>query len=194
MKDSNSFKKNYASSREILELLENGALIIVLLSQPLGGALLLKHLTFKLLDKIWGKYNQARLRQSIKRMVDRKLLEIKKEGEETEITVTEKGKKLLLRYNFQRMQLEKPKVWDKKWRVVIFDINEGKKVMRDSLRNKIKSLGFYPLQKSVFVTPYPCEKEVAFLRQYFGIGDEVSYFIATNLEEESFLKKEFKLD
>lgn len=186
-------KRSYPSSKEILELLEAGALIAIIWMSPYGGAELVKQLTFKILDKVWGKYDQARLRQNLKRLVDRRLLDIKQEGKETIVVVSEKGKKLLLRYNLKEIRLNKPKVWDHKWRIVIFDIGEDKKILRDRLRDTIKSLGLYPLQKSVFVTPYLCRKEIAFLRQYYGIGDEVSCFTAVDLEEEEFLKKKFNL-
>lgn len=43
--------------------------------------------------------------------------------------------------------------WDKKWRVVIFDIEEKEKRTRNALRQKLVSLGFGELQKSVYVTP-----------------------------------------
>lgn len=45
------------------------------------------------------------------------------------------------------------KVWDKKWRIVIFDIPEKERVTRDSLRFKIISLGFGKLQESVYISP-----------------------------------------
>ena len=186
-------EKKYPSSKEILELLKTGAMIAIVLTSPCGGAELIKRFGFKLLDKIWDKYNKARLKESIKRMVNRKILEVKKIGNETMIVVSEKGKKLSLRYNFQDMQLAKPKVWDGKWRVVIFDVRESKRFCRDGLRNKIKQLGLYQLQKSVFVTPYPCDKEIAFLRQYFGIGNEVSYFTTDDLEEDNYLRSKFNL-
>lgn len=183
--------KKYPTSREILDLLESGFLLAVLWTSPVGGAELLKHFSLKLLNKVWEKYDQRRLRQSIKRMVDRKLLKIQQKEGETTITVAEKGRRLLLRYNLEKMQLEKPAIWDRKWRVVIFDILENKKSLRNALREKIKLLGLYQLQKSVFITPYPCEKEISFLRQYFEVGNEVSVFTAMNLEEEEFLKKKF---
>lgn len=189
----NSNKKIYATSKEILEFLGKGALIAVLWTSPYGGAELIKQLTIKVIDKVWERYDRARLKQSLKRMVDRRLLDIKQEGKETIVVVSEKGKKLLLRYNLKEIRLNKPKVWDHKWRIVIFDIGEDKKTLRDRLRDTIKSLGLYPLQKSVFVTPYPCEKEIAFLRQFYGIRDEVSCFTAINLEEGDFLEKKFNL-
>lgn len=45
------------------------------------------------------------------------------------------------------------KVWDGKWRIVIFDISENERVVRDSLRFKLISLGFGKLQESVYITP-----------------------------------------
>ncbi|MEX1052278.1 MAG: PaaX family transcriptional regulator C-terminal domain-containing protein [Patescibacteria group bacterium] len=44
--------------------------------------------------------------------------------------------------------------WDKKWRIIIFDIEEENRNTRDLLRIKIKELGFGLLQKSVWVSPY----------------------------------------
>ena len=38
--------------------------------------------------------------------------------------LTEKGKEKLLKYQLQELKIKKPKKWDKKWRVVIFDIKE----------------------------------------------------------------------
>jgi phenylacetic acid degradation operon negative regulatory protein len=43
--------------------------------------------------------------------------------------------------------------WDRKWRVVIFDIPEIDKKAREHLRQKLVSLGFGKLQKSVYVSP-----------------------------------------
>lgn len=56
------------------------------------------------------------------------------------------------------------KTWDKKWRVVIFDVSERKRKQRDSLRNKLKDLSFGMLQESVWITPFPIASE---LKEYF---------------------------
>lgn len=45
------------------------------------------------------------------------------------------------------------KVWDGKWRIVIFDISENERIIRDALRFKLISLGFGKLQESVYITP-----------------------------------------
>ena len=71
--------------------------------------------------------------------------------------------------------------WDKKWRVAIFYIPQEMHSKRNRLRLKLRSLGFYMIQKSVFVFPYPCEEELA---QYCGsikVGDYVNILIADSL-------------
>lgn len=45
------------------------------------------------------------------------------------------------------------KPWDGKWRVVIFDISEKERRARDYLRDKLVSLGFGKLQKSIYISP-----------------------------------------
>ncbi len=142
----------------------------------------------------WREYDQRRLRQVVKRLVKRKLVTIKEKNGDSIVTLTENGKKEILRYNLQKMKIEKPEKWDGKWHIVIFDVGVNKNHLRDVLREKIKNLGFFKLQESVFVHPYPCEKEIAFLRQIYHIGNEVSVFAATTLEEEDSLKRYFQLD
>lgn len=44
--------------------------------------------------------------------------------------------------------------WDKKWRIVIYDIEEKSKTVRDHLRRKLIELGFAQLQRSVWVSPH----------------------------------------
>lgn len=144
-------------------------------------------------NETWGKYDQYRLRQIVKRLVKRKLLSIEEKNGIQTVILTENGRKQILKYNLEKITIEKPEKWDGRWHVVIFDIDEKKSHLRDVLREKIKNLGFFKLQESVFIHPYPCEKEIAFLRQVYHIGNEVSVFTAINLEEENYLRNYFNL-
>jgi hypothetical protein len=45
-------------------------------------------------------------------------------------------------------------VWDGKWRIVLFDIPEGKRPIRDYLRGVLKRQGFQEFQRSMWVWPY----------------------------------------
>ncbi len=55
---------------------------------------------------------------------------------------------------------EKKEKWDGKWRIVIFDIPEANKRVRQVLRETLKVLEFWPLQKSVWVSKNNYTKEL----------------------------------
>lgn len=138
------------------------------------------------------KVDTRRINQEIKRLYKRGLVEIikRKNGVE-EIRLTKKGKAKLVQYNIDQLKVEKPQKWDGKWRVVIFDIPVTKNQSRELLRRKMKQLGFYKLQNSVFVHPYPCLEIVEFIREYFGVKAEVEYIEADNLESQNKLINHF---
>lgn len=69
--------------------------------------------------------------------------------------------------------------WDRKWRIVIFDIAETAKVVRESLRLKLKELGFGMLQKSVWVSPHDVIIDFREFIKGKGLDDSV-YAIETS--------------
>ncbi|MBI2450198.1 MAG: hypothetical protein HYV47_01525 [Candidatus Nealsonbacteria bacterium] len=110
------------------------------------------------------------------------------------ISLTEKGRKLAGRFQIDSLNINKPKKWDKKWRIVIFDIIQLKNLQRNAFRGKLRELGFLPLQKSVWINPYPCKDEVELLREFFGLGQrEVRLITAENIENDDFLREIFKI-
>ena len=44
--------------------------------------------------------------------------------------------------------------WDGKWRIILFDVPESKRPIRDYLRNVLKRQGFIEFQRSMWVWPY----------------------------------------
>ena len=54
--------------------------------------------------------------------------------------------------------------------MVIFDIPEKKRMVRDIIREHLKTIGFKKLQQSVFVFPYPCEQEILALADIYGVS------------------------
>ena len=68
-----------------------------------------------------------------------------------------------------------PKRWDGNWHVILFDIPIGKrKSIRNSFRHKLRELGCYQFQRSVWVHPFPCEAEIAFLKDFYRLGSCVT--------------------
>ncbi|MBP9715283.1 MAG: hypothetical protein KBD52_02245 [Candidatus Pacebacteria bacterium] len=107
--------------------------------------------------------------------------------------LTKKGEAqigFLEKHNFK---IKKPKRWDGRWRVVIFDIIERKKKTRSILRQTLQQIGFVKLQQSVWVYPYDCEDLVSLLKADFKLGKEVLYMIVDKLENDWQLRLDFKL-
>ena len=75
----------------------------------------------------------------------------------------------------------KDREWDHMWRIIIFDIPQELDISRTRFRRKLKSLGFYMLQKSVFVFPYPCEEELVDLCSRIGVGDYIDIIVADSV-------------
>jgi DNA-binding transcriptional regulator PaaX len=105
--------------------------------------------------------------------------------------ITREGRKKLW-----RLQLDRPlagQKWDGLWRIVIFDVPEKRKLARDTLRFRCKQLGMYQLQKSVWVTPWPCREHIEALRYLYEIPDSVLLIEATTVEGEELLRQRFNL-
>jgi DNA-binding transcriptional regulator PaaX len=77
--------------------------------------------------------------------------------------------------------------------LVIFDVEETRRGLRDRFREKLGKLGFYRLNDSVFVHPYPCFDEIEFIRNYYFVGAEVTYILAEKIEDDVKLRRVFDL-
>lgn len=138
------------------------------------------------LDRIYNSFYYLKRKGLLKMEYRRKQLYI---------SLSEEGRKYARKYSIDELKIEKPKKWDKKWRILIFDIAEKKRIRRDALRGKLKELGLYQLQKSVWVCPYNFKKEVELLKRFFGLTkEEMTTFIATEIENEKDLITFFNLN
>jgi DNA-binding transcriptional regulator PaaX len=107
--------------------------------------------------------------------------------------LSSKGQKIIDKINLDNFEISEPPLWDKKWRIVMFDINERKKKLRDELRLFLGRLGFERLQNSVWVYPYDCGELIALIKAHFMLGDEVLYITADNIENDQWLIDLFDL-
>lgn len=135
------------------------------------------------LGKYKKYYNKQGALQNFYYLKRQKYIAFKKiDKDNYEINITDKGLAMVLEDNFNLKKLNGNKRWDGKWRIVIFDIPEKFKSAREIFRKKLIEIGFYKAQDSVFINPFPCEKEVIFLSEIFNIADfiyfmETSYFV-----------------
>jgi len=89
------------------------------------------------------------------------------------------------------------KRWNKHWVIVIFDIEEKSKAVRERFRNKLKSLGFGMLQKSIWISPLPIGKDMKEVIESIGLSKdafvmEVSGFLFGSPKE--LVRKVWQLD
>lgn len=108
--------------------------------------------------------------------------------------LTPRGKEIL---QFQqeklRLQEEKPRRWDQRYRLVMFDIPEKRKKTRDQLRHVMRGIGFLRIQDSAWVYPYDCEEFVALLKAQLRIGKDVLYAVIEEIENDAAIRAHFRL-
>lgn len=130
----------------------------------------------------FAKYEIKYLRFALRRLHRLKMIELREDHERQLIAkLTAKGEVVLKREEIEKLKIAKPVKWDGLWRIVAFDIPTEKKISRDYFRNHLYSLGFYQIQKSVFVYPYPCEREIQELCEFYEIERTVLLMLATYL-------------
>ena len=184
-------KKKFRSParRKILLLLQAGFAMGLTPSPKAHGYIL------KELGKEWEIVNRDYLKRCVREFNNEKLVEYQEKSDGTiKVILTKKGNEYALEHKIDEIEIKKPKVWDRKWRIVIFDIPEKRRIARDALRNKLQKLGFKELQKSVFVFPYPCEEEMEFIVEFFKIRWYVRYAEISKVTNEEELKLHFELN
>lgn len=143
------------------------------------------------------KFSKKQIRNTFGLLKQRKLIEIVREKDgKTMIRLTSKGQARIKEFCFEELKISKTKQWDKKWRVLIYDIPTKPKIynkVREVLRIKIKEIGFIQLQKSVWVCPYECEDEILFLAECYSVTKFIEILTVEKMLHENQLKRKFKL-
>lgn len=142
-------------------------------------------------------YHQSTKKYLRKRSIDRatffeRISYLKRQGyikvftknKEKYIELTPKGIKHTANLFLEDIVVERKKIWDKKWRVVIFDIPEKIKQNRDVFRQKLNELKFIQIQKSVYVYPFECTPEITTISQILNITKYVTIMISEIIQGE----------
>ncbi len=162
---------------KILLLLETG-IILGLTARP--------DVYFRVLRqarKEWKKITDRSLRDTVKRLYRARLVDYQENRDDSiSLTLSDSGKERVLRYRVDSMTIQKPPRWDGYWRVVLFDVPEQFKQSRDALSQKLKQLGFQPMQKSVFIFPYECKNEIDFIVELFYLRPYVRYMVVKEID------------
>lgn len=110
------------------------------------------------------------------------------------VRLTDLGEKIL---DLQRKKLNltnnKPKKWDRRYRLVMFDIPEKRNNIRKLLRFEMQEVGFLRIQDSVWVYPFDCEEFVALLKADLRVGKDILYAVVEEIENDKWIRKHFNL-
>lgn len=146
------------------------------------------------IKKDWKYINDQSLKKAIKNLYESKLISIKENKDGTvSVVLSKEGKNVALRYDLDNLKIKAMPIWDKKWRVVLFDIPERHKKAREALRWHLKKMGFFEFQKSVFVHPFKCYTEIEYLTEFYHIRPCVRIMRSDKIDNELHLKKHFNL-
>lgn len=122
---------------------------------------------------VYGFIPRSYTRNNFLQMVNRSLKtgdieKVVKDGK-VYLRLTSAGKNKVKR-DFPIVNLTKK--WNKHWVIVIFDIEEKSKGVRERLRNKLKSLGFGMLQKSIWISPLAIGEDMKEVIESIGLSKD----------------------
>ncbi len=139
-------------------------------------------------------YSKRQIYKSINNLHCHRMIEfVESKGGVTTVRITKKGESRLRSFSLELLEINKPKKWDGKWRMVMFDLPVRYSKVRDALRFQLKKLGFVQFQKSVWVYPYPCLDEILYVSDYYKVGKYVEVMTVEEVNNDKKLRKVFNL-
>lgn len=134
------------------------------------------------------------IKRSIKSLYQTGMLrEVKNKDNTISMILSEKGERSAKIYSIDNLKIDRSKKWDGNWRVVIFDIPEKIKRVREALRMHLRNLGFYELQKSVFICPFSCAEELDQIIDFYDASEYVRVLVAYSIDNEEKLMEKYRL-
>lgn len=132
----------------------------------------------------WRNFDKKRFSDDLGRLEREGIIKVYLEDNHGTIELSHKGRNKVSLLVAKEYKFTYPKRWDRKWRIVIFDIPDTKKKNREIFREKLKEIGWLQLQESVFVFPFDCKEIVDYFKSLFQIKECVQYIIAERIETE----------
>lgn len=169
-----------------------GGVLVLSILAPENGARLAQDVLRVYFRK--KRFEKNRLLEDVRRLQARELVKYRgfPDGR-IEIVLEKRGKQEMITRRMDDLKLDVNRPWDRKWRMVLFDIPHSEKKARDAFRGMLARLGFYALQKSVFIVPHQCEEEIEFVCSIFGIRDYVLLMYVSHFEGEEKMRNYFKI-
>lgn len=130
-----------------------------------------------LIDKYMKKLDKKNARKTINYLKYRDFIEVKEKNGELYYRLTIKGRDKFEKIIIEELSIKVPRSWDKRWRLVIFDIPASHKSKRQQLLSSLRKMNFYMLQHSAWIHPFECEKQIGVLIKHLSIEKYVSFIV-----------------
>ena len=152
--------------------------ILLALEKAVDGYVRFEDFTYHHYQYIYGiqELKKASLSKALQRLRQGGIIELI-DDEQLIYRLTDKGREKAILAELQSSDGS----WDGKWRIVIFDIPEKRRAVRDLLRHNLKSWGFIPWQQSVWVTKKNCTQALRRYISNIGIEDWVMVLETDNI-------------
>jgi len=145
---------------------------------------------FKQYDR-FRERDKRRFSQEMSRLAKAGFIKKYFDGKEHWVELEPRGKVQIKRFLTQDLEIASPSKWDRKWRLVIYDIANDKKDKRQIFKSKLEKLGFRKLQESVYVFPFDCLDMISLMKDMYYLSPHIQYIVADRIETETNLIKHF---
>ena len=122
-------------------------------------------------------HNEKAVRVAVSRMMKNGLLQSEKKGNKSYYALTPRGV-IRIEEAARRIFKSSPPEWDKKWRIIMYNIPEEKRQIRDELRRELLWSGFGNLSNGYWVSPNNFEGGVDLLISKYNIAEYVHLFLS----------------
>ncbi len=136
---------------------------------------------------------RAQARYRIRRAIDRLVEEgyILRRGDS--LSLSKKGRSILGVATVALRKKIGTEKWDRKWRIISYDIPEHMRSVRNQIRSIVKRAGFVELQQSTWIYPHECAELSNIIKEDTRLTRRVLYGVLESIENDEWLKRIFKL-
>lgn len=139
------------------------------------------------------RFERNRVWKALKYLEEQNRIQLRRVDDSYFLEVTEAGELKIEEEEVWELRIRKPKRWDGKWRIVMFDVPMSLSKNRVLFKQKLEQLGFIQYQMSVFVFPFDCRGEVEQVATWCGVGKYIKYIVADEITDEDVLMHHFSI-
>lgn len=138
-------------------------------------------------------YTRPEIRRAVRRLRARNMVATRTGRRGDLLVLTKYGRERVAQHLIAALPKIKGDRWDGLWRLVAFDIPETHMRRREGFRRALNRLGLVYVQRSLWVSPFPCEREISLLARFFKVESWVRVALTKKLEPDRDLRKQFDL-